>query len=65
MTFDYAGQLSWTQAAEHAAVGQLLSTSNISGGAGKNLTVLTGHSELAGEPLFMRVSEVSENLTFS
>lgn len=38
---------------------------NILGGAGKNLTFLTIHSESAGAPLFMRVSDVSENLTFS
>lgn len=38
---------------------------NISGGAGKNLTFLTIHSEIAGEPLFMRVSGVPQNLTFS
>ena len=36
----------------------------ISGGAGKKLTFLTRHNEMAGEPLFMRVSGPSENLTF-
>lgn len=38
---------------------------NISGEAGKNLTFLTGHSKLAGAPLLMRVSGLSQNLTFS
>lgn len=57
------GSSATTTSAPEAGVTECLF--NISGGAGKNLTFLTGLSESAGAPLFMRVSGVSENLTFS
>lgn len=43
---------------------QKMALPKIPGGAEKNLTFVTIPSEMAGEPLFMRVSEHSQNLTF-